>query len=213
MQFTILAISTLLGLSLAAPNTLLNKRDKFNKCSVFGSNCAVDGNRFCDADTGKISICHQIGWGSGECWVQYTMDSCAAKREPEPTVQVEKRDKFNKCSVFGSNCAVDGNEFCDADTGKKSICHQIGWGSGECWVQYTMEACPAKREAAPEVAAPVVQKREPVEKRDLFNKCSTFGNDCAVDDNVFCRNGRKSICHQIGWGTDDCWIQYTADSC
>jgi hypothetical protein len=208
MQFPILAITSLLGLTLAAPNTpfLLNKRDKFDKCSVFGSNCATHDQRFCDSDTGKISVCHKFG---DECWVRYTMDSCASKRGPEPTVQVEKRDQFNKCSVFGSVCDVDGNEFCDSDTGKMSVCHQIGWGSGECWIRYTMNACPAKRE----VGAPVVQKREPVEKRDLFNKCANFGADCATNDNVFCRNGRKSICHQIGWGTEDCWIQYTTESC
>jgi hypothetical protein len=214
MQFTLLAITSLIGLTLASPNTLLNKRDKFDKCSVFGSNCATNNNRFCDPDTGKMSVCHQFG---DDCWVRYTMDSCASKREREPTVQVEKRDLFNKCSTFGSICDVDRNEFCDSNTGKMSVCHQIGWGSGECWIRYTNNACPAKREAAPEPVVekrePVVEKREPVEKRDLFNKCASFGADCATDYNTFCRNGRQAICHQIGWGTDDCWIQYTPYGC
>ena len=214
MQFTVLAITSLLGLTLATPSTpsLLNKRDKFDKCSVFGSNCATQDQRFCDPDTGKISVCHAFG---DDCWVRYTMDYCTSKREAEPVAaavpEIEKRDRFNKCSVFGSACDVDRNEFCDSSTGKMSVCHQIGWGSGECWIRYTMDSCPAKREAVSEPEV-VVEKREPVEKRDLFNKCSAFGADCAVDDNMFCKNGRKSICHQVG-GTEDCWIQYTAQAC
>jgi hypothetical protein len=212
MQLTLLALTSLFALSLAAPNTLiLNKRDKFDKCSVFGANCATQDQRFCDSDTNKISVCHAFG---SDCWVRYTMDSCASKREPEPAITVEKRDQFNKCSTFGSVCDVNRNTFCDSNTGKMSICHQIGWGTDECWVQYTQRACPAaKREPVPEpepVAEPEVAV---VEKRDLFNKCSTFGADCATDGNVFCQNGRKKVCHQIGWGSQECWIRYTAETC
>tara|TARA_R110002003_G_scaffold111_4_gene9434 strand:+ start:5302 stop:5706 length:405 start_codon:yes stop_codon:yes gene_type:complete len=134
MKLTLLALPALLTLSLAAPNTLLNKRDKFDKCTKFGSNCATQDQSFCDSDTGKISVCHKFG---SDCWIRYTQDACAAKREAD--VKVEKRDEFNKCSVFGADCAVDGNEFCR--NGIKSVCHQIGFGSGECWVRYTAEAC------------------------------------------------------------------------
>ncbi|KAH7093557.1 hypothetical protein FB567DRAFT_544896 [Paraphoma chrysanthemicola] len=77
---------------------------------------------------------HHHLFGS-DCWIRYTQDTCAAKHE----VEIEKRDEFNKCSVFGADCAVDGNEFCL--NGRKSVCHQVGFGSGECWIRYTAEAC------------------------------------------------------------------------
>lgn len=116
----------------------MQKRDKFDKCSVFGANCAVDGNEFCDADTGKISVCHKVPFSS-ECWVRYTQTACAAKREAQPEVEtVEKRDKFDKCSVFGSNCAVDGNEFCYQ--GIKSVCHKVPF-TNDCWVRFTAASC------------------------------------------------------------------------
>ncbi|KAL5121408.1 hypothetical protein ACEQ8H_000479 [Pleosporales sp. CAS-2024a] len=174
MLFTVVATaSLLLGLSLAAPTanntpTLLNKRDKFDKCSVFGSHCATQDQRFCDPDTGKISVCHAFG---SDCWVRYTMDSCASasgkKREEVPAIPA----------------------------------HIIP----------AVPAVPAT--IIPPVPAVVLIKREPVEKRDLFNKCAAFGANCATNGKRFCQNGRQSICHQIGWGTDDCWIQYTAQTC
>ncbi|KAF2023369.1 hypothetical protein EK21DRAFT_118843 [Setomelanomma holmii] len=131
MKLTLLALTSLLTLTLATP-TPLSKRDKFDKCSVFGSNCATQDQSFCDSDTGKISVCHKFG---SDCWIRYTQDACAAKRE----VTFEKRDEFNKCSVFGADCAVDGNEFCR--NGIKAVCQQVGFGSGECWVRYTAETC------------------------------------------------------------------------
>jgi hypothetical protein len=209
MQFTLLALTSLMGLTLAAPSPLLDARDKFQPCSTFGSNCATQDQRFCDASTGKVSVCHKFG---SDCWIRYTQDACPAKREATSGLSaIEKRDKFNKCSAFGSVCNVDGNQFCDPDTGKLSTCRQVGWGTGECWIRYTQTACSAKRTPEYETGSAIMEG--PVVKRDEFKKCDAFGANCAVDGNVFCQNGRKSVCHQVGFGSGECWVRYTAQTC
>ncbi|KAF2477585.1 uncharacterized protein BDR25DRAFT_338400 [Lindgomyces ingoldianus] len=125
MRFTIITAIAMLGLTaMGMPSQ--DKRDKFEPCSVFGSNCAVQDQEFCDPETGKISVCHKFG---SDCWVRYTQEACAAK---------EKRDKFDSCSVFGDNCVVDGNEWCDGT--QKVICHQIPF-TDDCWVRNTNIAC------------------------------------------------------------------------
>ncbi|KAF2010753.1 hypothetical protein BU24DRAFT_426960 [Aaosphaeria arxii CBS 175.79] len=199
MLFATSFILGLASLAAAAPNaeSFISKRDVFDKCSVFGDNCASQDQSFCDSSRGKVSICHKMGQ---DCWIRFTQESCSAKREAE---LVEKRDEFNKCATFGSNCNTDGQEFCQ--DGKTRICHQVPFSNGECWVRLTQEPCAAKREADVEAIA--------VEKRDEFNKCATFGSKCSSDGNTFCDGGIQKVCHQVGFGSGECWIRNTATKC
>ena len=204
MRFTIVAALTVIGLAAALPDQVA-KRDRFEPCSNFGSNCATQDQSFCDSSTGKISVCHKFG---SDCWIRFTQDACSTKREVKPEGPIEKRDKFDKCSVFGANCAIDGNEFCDG--GHISVCEKVPF-TNECWVRYTAKACASKRDVDVK-PKPKRDALNAINRRDVFDKCSVFGSNCAVDGNEFCYNGVSSICHQVPF-TDDCWVRYTASSC
>jgi hypothetical protein len=151
-----------------------------------------------------------------------SVDNVVEKRTPMAAPHgLHTRDKFDDCALFGPNCAVDGTQFCDADTGKISVCHKVPFSNGRCWVRYTQNACgEEKREAEAEAEviereALEVEKREVMEfeKRDRFELCESFGAGCETDGNTFCYEGRTSVCHRVPFSNGRCWVRFTAQGC
>jgi hypothetical protein len=222
MQFTLTTLITLglISLATAAPNGApLKARDEFVSCSTMGDNCATDANRFCDSDTGRFSVCHSFG---PDCWIQHTAEACVSKRSTEEQAdEFLKRDRFDKCSSFGDICKDDDNEFCDALSGKISVCHHVPF-SRECWIRKTSKSC--------QQGAHNHDDHEHA-KRDRFQKCSTFGEGCNEDGNEFCHEGRKSTCHHVPFTNGEfnilgkilfvrhtnfeleCWVRFGNEGC
>ena len=151
------------------------------------------------------------------------------------------RDEFAPCTSFGSRCAKHDIPFCDATTGKQSICHPVG---NDCWIEYTELHCDSKRSPAgfpehgkseegieqrdpagyPEHGKTGNQKRAPagtpddteqsytVQKREEIMKCSDFGDGCKAVGYDFCYEGKTAFCHEVPL-SDDCLIQFTEELC
>lgn len=211
MQYTTLITLGLIGLATAAPNgTPLKARDEFVRCAAQGDNCATDGNRFCD-DTGRYSVCHNFGV---DCWIQHTAQVCeiSTRTAQDQLDDLLKRDEMNKCSTFGDKCKTDNNEFCDAKTGKLSICHRVPF-SNECWIKYTQESCKGEPKPAEHDDDDHDHDDDDHDdddhdhddddhdhdgiNGDRFEKCKVFGEGCNEDGNDFCYEGLKSTCHHV----------------